>query len=113
LSRSQVYAKRALYKRKHRIAPKKATRSPRAVVKPIGGANNGGQRLVRKVRPPRFYPTEKVQAALTHRKRPKPAKLRKSITPGTVLVLLAGRFRGKVPIKSMVCPSVVSIRAMS
>merc|ERR1719329_1412678 len=41
-----------------------------------------------------WYPSEDVQQTPKWRK-PKASKLRKSITPGTVLILLAGRFRGK------------------
>lgn len=44
---------------------------------------------------PRFYPAEDVPKPFTRRNVAKPAKLRESITPGTVLILLAGRFRGK------------------
>jgi large subunit ribosomal protein L6e len=43
----------------------------------------------------KYYPAEDVQKKLNRRFKPKTAKLRKSITPGTVLILLAGRFRGK------------------
>jgi len=42
-----------------------------------------------------FYPAEDVPKPKISRKVAKPAKLRSSITPGTVLILLAGRFRGK------------------
>jgi len=41
------------------------------------------------------YPAEDVSRNLPNRKKTKTATLRSSITPGTVLVLLAGRFRGK------------------
>lgn len=44
---------------------------------------------------PRFYPAEDVAKPLAHNTVRKPAKLRSSITPGTVLILLAGRFKGK------------------
>jgi len=44
---------------------------------------------------PRFYPTEPVHRRLPHRKTLNPTRLRKTITPGTVLILLAGRFRGR------------------
>jgi large subunit ribosomal protein L6e len=44
----------------------------------------------------KWYPGEDVQ---THFKRrqmaPKPTKLRRNITAGTVLILLSGRFRGR------------------
>ncbi len=44
---------------------------------------------------PRFYPAEDAPKPLAHRAVRKPTKLRESITPGTVLILLAGRFKGK------------------
>eukprot|EP00877_Chromochloris_zofingiensis_P006612 jgi/Chrzof1/2203/Cz11g06080.t1 len=44
---------------------------------------------------PRFYPADDVSKPLSHRVVRKPTKLRSSITPGTVLILLAGRFKGK------------------
>ncbi|KAL6758754.1 ribosomal protein L6 component of cytosolic 80S ribosome and 60S large subunit [Haematococcus lacustris] len=47
------------------------------------------------VRAPRFYPADDVPKPLSHKAVHKPTKLRSSITPGTVLILLAGRFKGK------------------
>lgn len=45
---------------------------------------------------PRYYPAEDVKPAkATYKVRRNPPRLRKSITPGTVLIILAGRFRGK------------------
>ncbi|NXP36953.1 RL6 protein, partial [Leiothrix lutea] len=74
-SRSAMYARKALYKRKY-TAPetkieKKKKEMPRATItKPVGGDKNGG--------------------ICEHKRR-----LRASITPGTVLILLTGRHRGK------------------
>lgn len=45
---------------------------------------------------PRFYPADDVKTPKYSRKSSKnPTKIRSSITPGTILILLAGRFRGK------------------
>jgi Ribosomal protein L6e len=44
---------------------------------------------------PRMYPAEDVKAPKQRRSTLKPTKLRASFTPGTVLILLAGRFKGK------------------
>ncbi len=43
-----------------------------------------------------WYPvTDEKKRCVRKCKTPKPAKLRSNITPGTVLILLAGRFRGR------------------
>nr|5IT7_EE Chain EE, KLLA0B04686p [Kluyveromyces lactis] len=43
----------------------------------------------------KWYPAEEVPAPKQTRKAARPQKLRASLVPGTVLILLAGRFRGK------------------
>ncbi|OMO54321.1 Ribosomal protein L6E [Corchorus olitorius] len=40
-------------------------------------------------------PADDVKKPILNKRKPKPTKLRASITPGTVLILLAGRFMGK------------------
>ena len=50
---------------------------------------------VAKTKSPRFYAPEDVKKPLAKKANIKPTKLRASITPGTVLILLAGHFRGK------------------
>ncbi|RCK60938.1 60S ribosomal protein L6-B [Candida viswanathii] len=44
---------------------------------------------------PKWYQSEDVPAPKQARKTSRPQKLRASLVPGTVLILLAGRFRGK------------------
>lgn len=94
-SRSQAAARRQLYK-----GPKKSEKAAAADVPQfkevkVGGEKNGSTRLVPTSKAPRFYPAEDVRQPKKSRKSPKPAKLRPTIVPGTVLILLAGRFRGK------------------
>jgi large subunit ribosomal protein L6e len=107
-SKSAMYKKRGIWKKKKDQKPKpKAPRTPNTVEKQIKGENNGGKRKVLKKKTPRFYPTEDLRGKRNQKKRSskpdtrekKPTrhstKLRKSITPGTVVILLAGRHRGK------------------
>ncbi|KIK68030.1 hypothetical protein GYMLUDRAFT_81508 [Collybiopsis luxurians FD-317 M1] len=95
LSRSQVAAKRGLYKGLKKSDKPVAESKPETVEKTVGGEKNGGKRLVPTSKAPRFYSAEDVRQPKQSRKTAKPAQLRSSITPGTVLILLAGRFRGK------------------
>ncbi|ODV63586.1 60S ribosomal protein eL6 ASCRUDRAFT_73402 [Ascoidea rubescens DSM 1968] len=44
---------------------------------------------------PKWYPAEDAPVPKATRKTARPQKLRPSLVPGTVLILLAGRFRGK------------------
>merc|ERR1712205_81535 len=94
------YSRTAMYSRsgKYAIKNKKIVKKPEATValkeKTIGGKQNGGKRTIAP-KAPRFYPGDDVPKKLANNKVAKPTKLRESITPGTVLILLAGRFRGK------------------
>lgn len=84
-----------IFKKKYNVAAKKEATVAATKSVPVGGKNNGKTRVVPTTRSPRYYPAEDVKTPKATRKNPKTAKLRSSIVPGTVLVLLAGRFRGK------------------
>ncbi|CAN1336862.1 60S ribosomal protein L6 [Linum perenne] len=82
-SRSQMYHKRGLWAIKAKNGGVFPKHDPKPkVAAPAEKAS-------------KFYPADDVKVPLPNRRKPKPTKLRASITPGTVLILLAGRFKGK------------------
>ncbi|XAO25644.1 hypothetical protein I312_104472 [Cryptococcus bacillisporus CA1280] len=95
LSRSQVAAKRGLFKGQKTGTASAKTETPAFTEKKVGGKANGEKRLVPTNKASKYYPAEDVRKPKVSRKTPGKAVLRSSITPGTVLILLAGRFSGK------------------
>jgi len=98
-SRSASYAKKGkwakeLAKAKKTKAGSKAAAVVKPVVKKITGSKNGETRTVLP-KEPKFYPADDVKKPLKNRRHSHPAKLRSSLTPGSVVILLSGRFRGK------------------
>jgi len=94
--RSAMFAKKALYKKVGATKPaavKEAT--PEFVEKKVGGDKNGGSRKVATKKTQRFYATADTAKAHPNRKSVRAPKVRSSIQPGTILILLAGRFKGK------------------
>jgi len=97
-SKQQMYKRRALYRLKGVKAPvvqkeKKLIKK----VKKIGGPKNGGERTVYLKKPKANYPTKRFV-----RKRPSKScfsrhrrNTRPNLTPGRVLIVLAGRHQGK------------------
>ncbi|SNX83576.1 probable 60S large subunit ribosomal protein L6 [Melanopsichium pennsylvanicum] len=96
LGRTKAFQKKGGYKNMNRqVAPKQAEETPAHKEVTVKGAKNGGKRVAPTHKAPRFYPAEDSRVPKASRKANKPTKLKPTITPGTVLILLAGRFRGK------------------
>ncbi|CAD5207980.1 unnamed protein product [Bursaphelenchus xylophilus] len=95
-SAGRLFHKRGLWKKLEKPLPKKET-APKGTLtetKKVGGSKNGGQRVVPKRKTGRFVSQVETRPKHNARKAKLP-KLRASITPGTVLIVLAGRHRGK------------------
>jgi large subunit ribosomal protein L6e len=93
LSRSAAFKKTFGWKKKKasewKVVPKKVAEIKKKVRK-FGTST----REIKK-KAPRFYPEEDVPHRLASRKhKHRPTRLRKSIQPGTVLILITGRYRG-------------------
>ncbi|KOB76877.1 Ribosomal protein L6 [Operophtera brumata] len=107
-SKSKMFHKKALYKfigKKNAKAekPKQLTH----VVKTIGGEKNGGTRKVLLNRRKSFYPTQDKIIQVPHHKTfsKHVRRIRPTLTPGTVLILLAGRHAGKRVVLVGILPS--------
>eukprot|EP00695_Tsukubamonas_globosa_P002543 TRINITY_DN36_c0_g1_i11.p1 TRINITY_DN36_c0_g1~~TRINITY_DN36_c0_g1_i11.p1 ORF type:complete len:225 (+),score=115.52 TRINITY_DN36_c0_g1_i11:80-676(+) len=97
LSKGQRFHKKGLFNKAIRTKQPAATAAAAPQTKKVGGAKNGGSRVI-KAKPSRFLltPAERKAVSVSATKAaPKPVKLRATITPGTVLILVAGRFRSK------------------
>jgi large subunit ribosomal protein L6e len=71
------------------------TETPTSIEKTVGGKANGGKRQVPTSKASKYYPSEDVPRPKVSRKTNGKTVLRKSITPGTVLILLSGKYSGK------------------
>lgn len=97
-SRNQQYNRKARWTQKSSLKPKVAVpKKPITVVKKIGGAKNGGERVVNlQKKTDVLFTKNRVTARPTkstfnvHKR-----NTRKSIIPGRIVILLAGKHKGK------------------
>jgi len=113
-SRGRMFQRRALYRiskwkgdqtklqgdktKKTAGSIQKKKRTPALKKKPVGGERNGKERLVRTKRFPRFYPTEERPKKFSVKRKKfssHPRRFRATLTPGTVVILVAGKHAGK------------------
>jgi len=94
LSRSKMYHLKGRWAVKNRKKIPKKTEEKAPKVKEVKGAKNGGKRTILP-KENRLYLAETAHIRIPRRNVNKAPKLKSTITPGTVLILLSGRFRGK------------------
>merc|ERR1719500_1045227 len=96
--KSATYRKKAIYKFTKKVAKKAApANKPLFVEKKVGGAKNGGTRMVRAKKLTNDYPTQDPPAVGTSKNffSKHARKLRASLAPGAVAIVLAGVHKGK------------------
>jgi len=96
--RSKDYGKKGIWiKRTVKIPKKPVTKQPLVIEKPIGGAKNGKTRKLTVIKGKTYHPTAVANKRKTIKRTsvvPK-TKLRGTLTPGTICILVAGRHAGK------------------
>ncbi|KAG6435260.1 hypothetical protein SASPL_100130 [Salvia splendens] len=80
VSRSKMYHKRGLW----------AIKAKNGGKFPVHAKQEAAASVVEE-KQPKFYPADDVKKPLSNKRKPKPTKLRASVTPGTVLIILTGR----------------------
>ncbi|EGD74239.1 ribosomal protein L6 [Salpingoeca rosetta] len=107
------YGRSVQDKRRRRWKVKKTTVKPAKVQKPktkqvpVGGEKNGGKRVVPVHHSPRFVSVDQPKRPIGYKvgRKNRPAKIRQSLTPGTVVIMVAGPFRGKRVVMLKALPS--------
>merc|ERR1712168_979092 len=97
-SRSKMYHKKAAFVKNKKGEKAPAVKKVTTVEKQIGGEKNGDKRVVQLNKTPRALPTQAHKQRKASNKKPfsqHTRKLRSTITPGTVLILVAGVHKGK------------------
>jgi len=98
-SRARIFQKRGLYKKKpFPVAKKQKPKKELYKIKKVGGEKNGGERKVLIKKPSPLLGPDRIRKRPATRKAPfskHKRTLRKSLTPGTVVIILAGRHKGK------------------
>lgn len=97
-SKSQMFKRRALYRLKDVKRPiTKKEKIPITKVKKIGGPKNGQERIVNLQKAKANYPTKRFvgKRSAKGKFRNHKRNTRRNLTPGRVLIMLAGRHQGK------------------
>jgi len=109
-NRSTNYHRKGLWTRKGKPGVQKpaAASTTKTVVKDFG-KKKPGKRTVITPKAPRFYPAEDTQQPTYSRSKHNPPKIRKSLKPGAVVILLAGKFRGRRAVLLKTLPSGLAV----
>lgn len=97
-SSSKMYHKKAAFVKNKKAEKKVVVKPTTTITKEVGGEKNGEKRVVQLAKTPRSLPTQSRPKRLANNKKAfsqHKHKLRPSITPGTVLILVAGVHKGK------------------
>jgi len=98
-SKARMFQKRGIYKKKpFPVAKKEKAKRELFKIKKVGGEKNGGERKVLIKKPAPLSTPERTRKTRKSRKAPfkkHSRHLRKTLTPGTVVIILAGRHKGK------------------